>query len=84
MISGTTHGNPVKLCTVIILLKAYQNTKKFKNPTYDVIMASLLKIMGKFGSPHAINHLKSNDSFPKMLFLLTFEGLNQNLWPFTM
>ena len=49
-ISGTSKTIPVKLCTVIVLLKAYQNTKRnFQNMTYDVTMTSLLKTMAKFG-----------------------------------
>ena len=28
MISATIQGSPMKLCTVIVLLKAYQNTKR--------------------------------------------------------
>ena len=28
MISGTIKASPMKLCTVIVLLKAYQNTKR--------------------------------------------------------
>ena len=28
MISATIQGSPTKLCTVIVLLKAYQNTKR--------------------------------------------------------
>ena len=28
MISGTIQASPMKLCTVIVLLKAYQNTKR--------------------------------------------------------
>ena len=43
MISGTIEASPMKLCTVVVLLKAYQNTKRsFKNMTYDVTMTSLL------------------------------------------
>ena len=35
MISGTIKASPMKLCTVIVLLKAYQNTKEnFQN--YDL------------------------------------------------
>ena len=50
MIAGTIKASPKKLCTVIVLLKAYQNTKRnFKNMTYDVTMTSLLKTMAKFG-----------------------------------
>ena len=28
MISGTIQGSPLKLCTVIVLLEAYQNTER--------------------------------------------------------
>ena len=50
MISGTSKASPMKLCTVIVLLNTYQNTKRnFKNMTYDVTMTSLPKTMGKFG-----------------------------------
>ena len=52
MISGTIKASPMKLCTVIVLLEAYQNTKRnFQNMTYDVTMTSLLKTMAKFGPP---------------------------------
>ena len=52
MISGTIKANPMKLCTVIVPLKVYQNTKEiFKNMPYDVTMTSLLKTMAKFGHP---------------------------------
>ena len=52
MISGTIKASPMKLCTVIVLLKPYQNTKRnFQNMTYDVTMTSLLKTMAKFGPP---------------------------------
>ena len=34
----------MKFCTVIVILKAYQNTKEiFKSMTFDVTMESLLK-----------------------------------------
>ena len=52
MISGTIKASPMKLCTVIVLLKTYQNTKRnFQKMTYDVTMTSLLKTMAKFGPP---------------------------------
>ena len=53
MIFGTIQASPIKLCTVILLLKTYQNTKRnfFKNLIYDVTMTSLLKTMRKFGPP---------------------------------
>ena len=52
MISGTIKASPMNLGTIIVLLKAYQNTKEiFKNMTYDVTMTSLLKTMVKFEPP---------------------------------
>ena len=52
MISGTSKASPMKLCTVIVLLNTYQNTKRnFQNMSYDVTMTSLLKTMGEFGPP---------------------------------
>ena len=51
-ISGTIQPHPMKCCKVIVLLKAYQNTKRnFRNLTSNVTMTSLRKTMGKFG-PH--------------------------------
>ena len=45
MISVTSKASPMKLCTVIVLLKIYQNTERnFQNMTYDVTMTSLLKL----------------------------------------
>ena len=49
--SGTIQGSQIKLSTVIVLLKAYQNTVQkeiFRNFTYDVTMRSLLIKNGKF------------------------------------
>ena len=69
MISGTIKASPMKLCTVIVLLKATSIQKEIvKNMTYDVPMTSLLKTMRKFGSPrNQTNYSKGNDeSFPKM------------------
>ena len=63
--SGTIQAWPIKLCTVIVLLKAYQNMKiNFKNLTYDVTMTSLLETMGKFGPSR--NQTGNDGSFPKM------------------
>ena len=36
MISGTIKASPMKLCTVIVLLKAYQNTRR-KFEKYDLL-----------------------------------------------
>ena len=60
MISGTIKANSMKLCTVIVLLKAYKSTKRNfqKYELYDVTMTSLLKTMGKFGPPrNQINYI---------------------------
>ena len=71
MISGTIKAIPMKLCTAIVLIKAYQNTKgNFKNKTYDVTMTSLLKQWQNsdlIETRQIIYHAKGNDeSFPKM------------------
>ena len=75
MISATIQASPMKLCTFIVLRKAYQNTKrKFRNLAYDVTMTSLLKQWENldFRKTRKIGYrLKGNDeSFPKMYFLL--------------
>ena len=71
MISGTINASPMKLCTVIVPLKAYQNTKGiFKKLTYDVTMTSLLKQWENSDlreTRQIIHHSKGDDeSFPKM------------------
>ena len=71
MISGTIKASPMKLCTVIVLLKAYQNTKRnFQDMTYSVIMTSLLKQWENLDLceiRRIIGHSQGNDeSFPKM------------------
>ena len=71
MISGTSKASQIKLCTIIVLLNIYQNTKRnFKNMTYDVTMTSLLKQRENSDLREArqiIYHSKGNDeSFPKM------------------
>ena len=71
MISVTIKGSPMKLCTVIMLLKAYQNAKRnFQNMTYGVTMTSLLKQWQNSDLREArqiIYHSKGNDEgFPKM------------------
>ena len=51
-LSGTIPASPMKICTVIELLKAYQNTKEIlKNLASDDMMTLLLKRMGKLGPP---------------------------------
>ena len=87
MTSGTIKASPIRLCTVIVLLKAYQNTKRnFQNMTYDVTMTSLLKPWQNSDlreTRQIIYHSKGNDeSFPKMYFFVEIESLNQTLWPF--
>ena len=65
MISGTIQASPVKLCTVIALLKVYQNTERNdKNLTYDVTMTSSLKQWENSDHDETmqiIYHLKGND-----------------------
>ena len=57
MISGTIRASPLKLCRVIVLLKAYQNEKK----KFSKIWA------GPPESRQIIYHSKGNDeSVPKM------------------
>ena len=75
IISGTIKASQMKLCTIIALLKAYQNTKKiFRSITYDVTMTSLLKQWENQDlreTRQIICDSTGNDeSFPKMLFLL--------------
>ena len=49
MITGTIQASPMKLCTVMVLLEAYQNTKEiFKHLTCNVTITSLPKTMRKF------------------------------------
>ena len=71
MISGTIKASPMKLCTIIVLLNAYQNTKRnFQNMTYDVTMTSLLKQWQNSDlreTRQIIYYSKGNDdNFPKM------------------
>ena len=87
MISGTIEAKSMKLCTVIVLLKVYQNTKiNFQNMTYDVTMTSLLKTMAKFGPPRNqanYNHSKgNNEERSENVTFIEIESLNQKLWPF--
>ena len=45
MISTSSKASAMILCTIIVLLNIYQNTKKnFKNIAYDVITKNNLKI----------------------------------------
>ena len=71
MTSGTINASPMKLFPVIVLFKAYKNTKRnFQNMTYDVTMTSLLKQWENSELPETrpiIYLSKGNDeSFPKM------------------
>ena len=43
MISGTIITSEMKLCTVTVLRKTFQNKKKYQKSSYDVTMTSLLK-----------------------------------------
>ena len=67
-----TETIPIKLCTVIVLLKATRmHNDVFKNMTYDARMTSLSKTMENFDH-HKImqNHITQwkgiDESFPKM------------------
>ena len=72
MISGTIKASQMKLYTVIVLLKAYQNTKRnFQNMTYDVTMTRHYFKQWQNSdlreTRQIIYHSKGNDeSFPKM------------------
>ena len=71
MISGTITASPMKLCTVIVLLRPTRIQKEiFKNMTYDVTMTSLLKQWqnsDRRETREIIHHSKGNgESFPKM------------------
>ena len=52
MISGTSKASPMRLCTVIVLLKAYQNTKR-NFQKYDLLRHNdiITKKLAKFGPP---------------------------------
>ena len=71
MISGTIEAGPMKICIVIVLLKAYQNTRKnFQKYGLWCYNDVITKTMGNL-DPHEtrqiIYHSKGNDeSFPKM------------------
>ena len=52
MISGTIKASPMKLCTVIVLLKAYQNTKRnFQKSDLRRHNDVITKTMAKSGLP---------------------------------
>ena len=74
MISGTSNASHMKLYTVIVLLKTFQNTKKLRNLTCGLTMTSLLKQWGNSDlreTGEIIHHSKGNDeSFQKMEFLM--------------
>ena len=87
MISGTIKASPMKLCTVIVLLGAYQNTKRnFQNMTYDVTMTSLLKTMAKFRPPqNQVNYISFERKWWELsenVICIEIESLNQKLWSF--
>ena len=70
-ISGTVKASLMKFYTVIVLLKAYQNTKRnFQNIAYDVTITSLLKQWENLDlreTRQIIYHSKGNDEIlPKM------------------
>ena len=87
MISGTIKASRMKLCTVIVLLKAYQNTKR-NFQKYDLWRHNdvITKNNGKIhisaepGKLYIIRkevmRASQNVSF------IEIESLNQKLWPF--
>ena len=58
MISGTIKAIPMKLCTVIVLLRAYQNTER-NFQKYDLRRHNdvITKTMAKFGPPKKTDKL---------------------------
>ena len=70
MISGTIYVSPIKICTVIVPVKAGIHKGIFKNLTYDVTMTSLIKQWENSNLleiNQVIYHSKGYDeSFPKM------------------
>ena len=73
MISAIIQASPMKLCRVMILIKAYQNTKEiFRSLAFDITTASLLKQWENLDLREIrqiIYHLKGNDeSFPRTYF----------------
>ena len=71
MISGTIKASPMKLCTVIVLLKAHQNTKRnFQKFDLRCHNDAITRTMGKFGPPRNQTNYISFERFPKILFLL--------------
>ena len=88
MISGTIKASPMKLCTVIGLLKAYQNTKrnfqKYDLWRYnDVINKNngIIRTSAKPGKLYIIRK-EMMRAFRKCIFLIKIESLNQKLCQF--
>ena len=88
MISGTIKASPMKLCTVIVLFRAYQNTKK-NCQKYDLWRHNYVitkKPMVKFGpSRNQTNYI----SFERLwwepsenVIFIEIDWLNQTLGPF--
>ena len=74
MISGTIQASPMKLCTVIVLLKVYYNTKR-----------NCQKKLDPCKTRQIMYHLKGNDeSFFENVVFNEIEFLNQKvcgIWP---
>ena len=71
MISETIKASPVKLCTVVVLLEAYQNAKKFQKLDLwrhnDVVTEKQWENSDLRETKQIICHSKGNDeSFLKM------------------
>ena len=87
IISGTIKASPVKLCTVIVLLKAYQNTKR-NFQKYDLWRHNdvITKNNGKIwtsAKPDKLYIIRKVmiRAFRKWNFT-EIEWLNQKVWPF--
>ena len=87
MISGTIKASPMKLSTVIVLIKAYQNTKRnFQKYDLwrhnDVITKNngKIRISSKLGKLYIIR--KEVMKASQNVSFIEIESLNQKLWPF--
>ena len=85
MISGTIKANPMKLCTVKVLLKVYQNTKR-NFQKYDLWRHNDVITMAKVGPPrNQANYISFEGKWWELsenVIVIEFESRNQKLWPF--
>ena len=87
MISGTIKALPMKLCTVIVLYKTYQNTKiNFQKYGLSRHNDVITKTMSKFGPPgNQANYISFERKLCELsenVIFIEIESLNQKLWPF--